>query len=542
MASAPGLGALVEAALSAWVLQPGRLAAALGWMGARAPALAALAAGTEPEGLRRLLVLAALGEEDAAGVDALLALMRLDVPDAAQTAARVANLAARLCGSEKAPAPMPARSPGVVLPWIDRLLGREPAERRRALALLPILDVAGAVAPLGAWEAAYGDRLARAEALTALGPERSPEVPHLQRVVAGVEGARAALPAAVSLSEALLDVSVLAEAIHEPFHGPLVRLLGALPADYGPLLRVRLAAHGAVVAACSGDDRRAAWLWEALGRELAAGANPGVLGPWADALDGKPRSYLEDNLLGELRRPVEVRRFAAALARLAHTTPVQVAEARRLSAALAGGLDVEVAVALVPRLVRQGAAPSDVLVRAAIALEGRDVTGLARALRLMTPHTGDLGQPAKAALAGLCEHAAAGGAAWLIQGLLERDGGRLVELAELVRHVPRRAWPALTLGAPPPPWIALHPAALRPALERLAAVIPTPRARPAGASPPICRRGPRSSARPRRCGRAPRLAKARPGGCATSRPASRPRACPRRGGSPASQPSSTRRR
>jgi len=76
----PPLRALVEAGSSVWLLHPERLSAALAWMKGRIASLTALAAGAGPAELRRLLALVELAREEEAGVDALLALWRTDVP------------------------------------------------------------------------------------------------------------------------------------------------------------------------------------------------------------------------------------------------------------------------------------------------------------------------------------------------------------------------------------------------------------------------------------------------------------------------------
>ena len=74
-----GLQPLIAAAASAWVLRPDVLAAAIAWMKPRAATLARLIHGGGPADLRRGLDLALLARDDAAGADALSALVVTDV-------------------------------------------------------------------------------------------------------------------------------------------------------------------------------------------------------------------------------------------------------------------------------------------------------------------------------------------------------------------------------------------------------------------------------------------------------------------------------
>ena len=107
----------------------------------------------------------------------------------------------------------------------------------------------------------------------------------------------------------------------------------------------------------------------------------------------------------------------------------------------------------------------------------------------------------------------------MLRGLLARNAGAVIELAQLARWAARASWPKL-LAPVRPAWIAAYPAALEGTLSRLAAADPdaeaTARRRIAAVLPD--RRADR--ARPPRCAHAPRSVRASPGGCKTWRRAS----------------------
>jgi hypothetical protein len=466
----PRLQPLIRAATSAWVLRPAVLAAAIAWMKPRGESLSLLFDGAGPVELRRGLRLARLGGEGASGVDALTALVRADVPDAQQAGVALANLIGRLRGGKKTVAPMPKRSGEVVIPFVDRLLSREPGERARVLELLAAIDLAGAIEPLRAWEREHAARIARAEALAReQGIDRGAKPEDIGRVIAALEKIKAALPPAVDVADVLKEVEVLSERRFQPFHAAALRLTPELPGADAPLTRVRFVQYASGVAAGAEGDRKAAWLWEALARERAAGAPERMLESWAGLLAGKPDALWPEYELPEpIRRPADVRSFAAALARLARDRPASIEHWRRLAAALGGGLDVEQAVALTAALDNE---PSKRLVRAAVALVGPDVSVLAGVLRSMSIRCAEVRGREKA-LAALCEQAADAGAAWLILGLLAHHGSRALDLAELATCVPRRSWPELPRLSSRPPWIAAYPAALAEPLARLAAADP----------------------------------------------------------------------
>ena len=468
----PRLGPLIRAATSAWITRPPVLAAVLAWMQPRAETLSLLIAidGGGAPALRRVLRLALLGVEEAAGVDAVLALALADVPDGNQVGQQIGNLIGRLRTSHRVEAPAPKRSTAVVIAWIDRMLAREGDERARALELLAAIDLARALEPWRVWERAHGTRIARAAALAReQGIDRGANPEDIRRVIEGIERARAALPAVIDVAEMLVAVDVLSGHRFESFHRAALQLMPLLPGADAPLTRVRFAEHSSVVASTVDGDQRAAWLWEAVARELARGAPPRMRDLWLEVL-GKERrwAWLEEHILDPLKSPAEVRRFAAALAHLARTAPVSTEQARRLAAALAGGLGIEQAAALTTALGSVAGYPSERLVRAAVALAGRDVTALVAPIRAMAVQCEEGGET-DAAMAAFCDHAAATGAGWLMLGLLARDARRAIELAELAACVPRRSWPTLPVPPRAPAWIAGYPAELAGALTRLAA-------------------------------------------------------------------------
>ena len=161
----------------------------------RASTLSRLTHGGGPADLRRGLDLALLAREDAAGIDALSALVVTDViADGEQARAELANLIHRLQGKQRAAASAPARSAPTVMPWVDRLMSWPPPQRTRALALLAAIDLpAGALAPWRDWELAHRPRIARAEASPRAAPlttaARRPE--DLGRVIAGIRARQA---------------------------------------------------------------------------------------------------------------------------------------------------------------------------------------------------------------------------------------------------------------------------------------------------------------------------------------------------------------
>jgi hypothetical protein len=470
-AAYPALRPLVRAAVSSWILRPHVLIPALAWIRSRAQSLTPLLDGAGPDGLRRALQLARLSPDCEAGVDALLALMLRDVGDVQQAAARLGNLIGRLRGSARAPSAVPDRSKTIVMAWFDRLLERPAGDRARALGLLAAVEMVGAVDLWCAWEAEHASRIERALAFVDRGIERGPSIEHIRRLISGLERAQADLPPTFQVHALLSSLELLAEARHEPFHHAVVRMLAVRPALGSPFARAHFVRHAAEVAAMAPDDRRAAWLWEALA-ERAAGVPERVFDPWKAILAGDRHPWLEYELLEDAHRPVEVTRFAAALTRLAADLPISTKRARGLGAALAAGLDVDDAASLVCRLDPFKVRPIRHLVRAAIALAGQEVVALAGVLRLMCTRRLDFHRDGEQVLARLCEHAAAAGGVWLIGGLLEHDVRRLVEIVGWARVVPRQAWPTLEDDVPKPRWIAAYPAAFADSLVRLARVDP----------------------------------------------------------------------
>jgi hypothetical protein len=479
-AASPRLRPLVRAAASAWRLRPDTLFAALRWMQARTLVLEPFLEGAGPSELCRLLGLASLAATCEAGVDALLALQRADLPDAQQTTAALNNLIRRLSSGDRAAAPPPRRSGPIVTSWIDQLLRRPSDERARILEPLATIDVSGLVAPWHGWERAHAARIERAQVFAATGLDRGPKMEDVRRVIAGIERARAELPPPFALGPLLGATAALGGA-PAPYRLTAVRLLGALPGP--PALRANFLVHAGRVVTDLPENRQLPRLWEALALEVAAGAPDQVLGPWQDVLSGKVNPWLEHNLVQPLSRRPDVRRLAAALAglaradlgaRRAESPPVSAIRARELACAVAAGFDAEEAVALVVRLAPFDVRPRPALIRAAIALVGREVAAVAGMLRLMWQRHPEQGWDEEA-LASLCERTGQGGHGWLIRGMFERRPSGLVELVELTGLVPRASWPRLQSAGPPPDWIDHYPPALTASLARLASVDPQSR-------------------------------------------------------------------
>jgi len=440
----------------------------------RAPDLKRLIVGAGPPGLRRALGLARLAIDEAAGVDALIALALTDVPDGGQTSARLANLIRRVFGSDKAAAPAAARSTATVIPWIDRLLSREPVAAARALTLLRTVDLAGALRPWRAWEEAHGDRLARAHAVADREPfTGGPKLEDRERIIAGLDRARAALPPVINLGRILQAVDMLADAKVEAVRDAAIRFVAALPEDRGPVDRARFVEHAADVSKYDEDYQKAAWLWDAVTAELRAGAHPRILAPWKAVFEGKSDASAEWPMLRLFRRQSELRRFGAALAHLGRDLPFTARNARSLAAVLAAGLDAESAASLTRRLDLVDVNPRQRLVSAGVALVGaEDPAALVAPVCALHAACAEHGIEMEEPLARLCEHAGATDDAWLIVALLARDLRRAVELASLASFVPRGRWPRLCAPASRPVWIAAYPSKLAEPLAHLAATDP----------------------------------------------------------------------
>jgi hypothetical protein len=471
-AAHPRLRPLVRPALGAWRLRPDVLLAAVAWMASRAEPLARLIGLADPDELMRGLRLARLGADNPRGADALLALTAVDPVDPSSTAVRVSRVLAALRGRAT---PLPPESPRGgqrVLAWTDARLACPPAERDRALAVLAAVDIPAALEPWRAWESQHAARVERALAFVAQGIDRGPSIEHVRRVIAGVMRAQAAMPPVFRLDDLLNAPALLAEARHEPLHRALLRLLEVGSAWEGPLARACFLIHAAEVAVHAEGPREVAGLWDAVSRELSAGAPPRLLDSWKNVLEGKQQWWVEREMLEDAPRPAEVRRLVKALACLARDRAATLEHARRLGAALAGGLDVETAVALVRRLDTFDVEVTPSRVRAAIVLGGHGATGLAQALQRFGDGESGLDGVAAETLANLCAHAAATGGVWLLRGLLDHDHRRLIAIVELAEIVPPRGWPRLENDAPAPAWAGAYPPTLAAPLERLARVDP----------------------------------------------------------------------
>ena len=339
-------------------------------------------------------------------------------------------------------------------------------------------------------------------------------------MIAGIERVRQALPPSIALRQVLDAIEALAADSCEPFQRAAMRLLAAMAASHPPLARVRFVEHARL--ASMNGELKVGWLWEAMAAELSRAVPERLLGPWSrrargDAAFVAGRPDPRRRLAAAGRYPAL---RSAALARLARDVPVTIEHARRIGAALAGGLDIEQSVALATQLDPFELHLDATLVRAAVALLGRDVPALVAPLRALHSLCDESGADVEDAVAALFEHAAATGGGWLLRGLLARNAGAVIELAQLARWAARASWPKLPAPVRPA-WIAAYPAALEGALSRLAAADPDAEATARRRIAAVLARSPRRpSARPPRCARAPRSARARPGGCRTWRRAS----------------------
>jgi hypothetical protein len=465
LAATSHLREAVVAAGVAWALRPDVLQRVLAWLSAHAGALAGFDVAV-------MLQLAALAETHAAGADALIALLHLDAPDPQASLEVLANLGNRLRGGRVAPAPAPGRTTPHVQAWLTRLVEREPLARERALALLAAANLTGALEPWSTWERANAGRIERARAFADRDFDRVTEELHLERIQHALELARKAAPPLLRLDDALLEIDLLASTTMLRFHAPAISLLEALPASRGPAAGMRMLLHVARAAATS-DDARPAWLWEATAKVLAGGADARLLGPWRDVFVDGGRAYLDADLVDPLKRRGEIVRLVEVLARLAARGEVSHQDGERAAVWIAAGLANEAVVPAVERLRGFGGVHEVDLARAAIAISDGTSADLATQASALLAQGDELSHRASREFAALVSHGARTDAAWLVRGVLAAgQGAALAHLAGIIALLPGTRWPAMVIDAPDTRWIARYPAALGPALERLATVDP----------------------------------------------------------------------
>jgi hypothetical protein len=468
-ARVPALATTIAAASVAWAHEPEQLARVLGWLAHRATELAELE-------LAVSIALCRCATADAAGADALLALLRVDAPDGQQAIQRVHQL--EKCVRDGRPLPLAEipRSTPIVVGFLRALSQQE--EPEHALALVAAVDLAAALAPWVAWEKSHAALFERAAAYAAR-PFDS-EDRHDQRIIASLRTAHTRVLPQVPLDGALVDLDFIAK---DPrYRRAATRFLAAAPREQ----RVRLLLHVGRVVARADDDERPAWLWDAIADAVDSAAAPTTIyAPW-EKLARVVYVDVEDDLVDARPTRAQVRELVAALARLARTAPLHADDhAHALAWVLSGltGDALDAAVVASRRLGRELPPEHARAVRTlAAADDGEQLLALARPLLEAV----DDRWRARAEVAALVEHAERDGAAWVLRrALLDGHGRELVAAASIAALVPRSRWPAFRVATPSSGPVARHPAALAaalaPAHERLGAVVPD--AEPVAATP-----------------------------------------------------------
>ncbi len=454
----------VVAAVIAWVLQPDVLGLTLDW----------LVAHELDHDLPIMLALARLAVLDEAGVAALLALLETDVPDPQAAVDGVRALVNRLSGKPDKPGKLPAkpgRSTPRVLSWIARLARRDADHQRRALALVAVTDLAGALASWRAWEAEHEARCKRAAAFVSREFDRKREEKNLVALVVSLEGVIRQAPASYVIDDAFLELDMLASPAMAKFQPAIVRLLAAIPAELGPLARPRMLLHLARTAATA-EHPRTTWLWDAIAGALEAGAPAALLALWHDTLASGRRQYVDDDLVERAKRRADVERLVGVLSELARNGKLSGDAAEDATEWIAAGLDDARVVELIAALPQLSGKISADHARATVAIADGTIADLAAQATALHLVTEPLPYQATRELLALIEHAARTGACWFVRDLIAAGQGTLLaQAAGMLALLPKPRWPALTMHTPSP-WIARYPAVLAPALERLASVDP----------------------------------------------------------------------
>jgi hypothetical protein len=461
LAARPGLGAAAIAAGVAWALRPHQLGDAIAWLAGQ---------GALIDDVVTTLALARLAEQSAAGVAAWIALAAVDAPDPKTAVEGVASVDHRLRGTRETAITPGPRSGHHVRAWLATLCRCAPEVQQRALAVLAVAGVDAALAPWCRWERANADRLARAAAFAGRAFDRKEEARNLERITGVVNQVKASAPRAIAVPDVLREIDVLASGALAGFHAAIVRLLAAIPAGE-PGVRTAMLLHVARIAATS-DHARAAWLWDALAAALAAGASPRLLDPWRAILAAGGRAYFDDALIDALPRRAEVNRLVDALAGLAALGPVSRVDAERTAAWIAAGLADELARDVVIGLRDVDFSFEVGVVRAIRALSDGTAGDLIAQAPIVLGAFEELDYHERQELVALIEHAAGGGAVWLVRAAFAANQGKvLADAAGLLPVLPRARWPAVAT-ARRPAWIGRYPAALAAALGHLAAVDP----------------------------------------------------------------------
>lgn len=292
-------------------------------------------------------------------------------------------------------------------------------------------------------------------------------------VLQRLENARAQAPVPLSISDVLLELDMHGNDTLARFHPAIVRLLRAVPAVLGPAARARMLLHVVRTAATADDDEHFEWLWDALADAAEHGAPVELFSPWQPILTREGRLYIENDLLEEARRRGDVQAVVRALVALARRGRITEQDCARVPAWLAAGLTDESLLTGVVVQLRdtQGWFPVEIA-RCVLALaesEAADLEAIAKALLAMT-ETWTFESDKR--LFAFIDHAVRTGGRWIVRdAVLAQQGERLSTIVASLRTLPRSKWPVLT-DHRDAPWIAGYPAALAPALQRLAAVDP----------------------------------------------------------------------
>jgi hypothetical protein len=473
------IGPAARAAASSFAEHPDVLAQLIGWLGEHRELAIEndLVPGWRVAfALARLAIVGDRGKARGVrerGVDALIRLCEVDAPDgrAAIQASRTAENRLRRQDT-KARILDPVRSRRHVVPWIARLATRDTAHRQRVLALVAEARLAEALRPWQEWERTHEVLLQRAAALAESNFESAVERSAAEtKMILKIEKSRAAAPVQVSIKDALLELDMLGAGAFARVQPSIARVLAALPAAWGVAGPGRMLLHTARVAATADDDEHPEWVWDALAAALDDGAPLSLLDPWSGLLASDHRLYLESDILEHAKRRVDVQRAIRVAVALAWAGPVTGNDLERACSWLAAGLD-------------EGRVPE--VTAATRAIDGWMLVELGRAILAIAESTSDItafaarlldaigewSHSTTKALCTLIEHAAATGGRWLIRAALEdHQAESLSAIGEMLALLPHSKRPPLTREVDSP-WIAPYPAALHPALHRLASVDP----------------------------------------------------------------------
>ncbi len=474
VASYPTLEPVIDAAGIAMLAHPDQLAAALRWIDARGAELMRLvAAEPGPRGVLAVLRLAGFAAEvGGPASDALVALVCVDAPLPGPAIAMGRMIAAALRSGGVGRPVAPKTSTSIVIDWMARLAAADADARKRALALLALLDLATPLLAARRWWLRVAPGFERARALLDLATGPGPDIGYVRANLESVEAAVKAAPIALDLIAALASVELAAWSGAAARFAPLVRLLAAVPVRMGALARLRLLDELHDDAEVHGEAPQA-WLWDALADELAAGATPErLLAPWRAAIDGTGTCFAQP-IRGVIKSRAGARRVAALLAACARKGDLTYVVVDRAMAFASVAIAPAVVADTLEAAARLRGYFDTAQVRAAVALGGDAVKELVASLETISALCDELPSRAAGEVAALVEHARTGGGAWVLRRLLDDQRGRTIaDAAAVAAVVPRGRWPALTGDTRGVRWMGDYPVALRGALVGLASADP----------------------------------------------------------------------